>query len=270
MNSSNKKEKFKYKKKYGQNFIFDKNILKKIVSIADINDKTLVIEIGVGAGTLTSELLNKSKFLLGYEIDNELKETIDENLKEYNNYNIIYDDFLKRNLSLDTKKIKHENVVVVGNLPYYITTPIIEKIINDKIEPKQMVFMVQKEVANRFAAKINTKDYGSITVFLNYYFTIKKEFTVSKNVFFPIPKVDSAILSFKSKEKNMHVKNEKIFFKLVRDAFKQKRKNLRNNLKGYDLDKINQELLKHNKSLNCRAENITLEEFIKISNIINN
>ena len=126
--------------------------------------------------------------------------------------------------------------------------------------------MVQKEVADRFSAKPGSKDYNSLTIFLNYYFEVKKAFVVSRNVFYPKPNVDSAIVVFKKLENKLKVNNADKFFSLVKDAFKQKRKTLKNNLKGYDIEKIDNILKKYNKDINFRAENITIEEFINISN----
>ena len=156
--------------------------------------------------------------------------------------------------------------MVVANLPYYITTPIITKFIDEKVDVEKIIVMIQNEVADRFSAVPGTKSYNSLTIFLNYYFNIKKAFVVSRNVFYPRPNVDSAVVVFSKKNKNLEVQNEEFFFKLVKDAFVQKRKTLKNNLKGYDLDKINNTLKKFNKDTSFRAENITIEEFAAISN----
>ena len=156
--------------------------------------------------------------------------------------------------------------MVVANLPYYITTPIITKFIEEKVDVEKIIVMVQNEVADRFSAIPGTKSYNSLTIFLNYYFDIKKAFIVSRNVFYPKPNVDSAIVIFEKKDKKTMVKNEDMFFKLVRDAFVQKRKTLKNNLKGYDLEKIEKILNSFGKDINCRAENITINEFVEISN----
>lgn len=257
---------FIFKKKYGQNFLLDQNILDNIVKLCDISKDTLVIEIGVGSANLTRKLSNYTNKVLGYEIDKSLKKPLEEILTEYNNIDIIFDDFLSRNIKNDIKNYKYCDIVVAANLPYYITTPIITKFIEEKIEVKKMVLMVQNEVADRFSAKVKTKEYNSLTVFLNYYFNIKKAFVVSKNVFYPRPNVDSAVVVFEKKEEKMYVKDETLFFNIIRAAFKQKRKNIKNNLKNYNLDKIEITLKKYNKNLTCRAEEISLEEFIDISN----
>ena len=260
---------FIFKKKFGQNFLLDNNILNNIVSLGNIPDNTLVIEIGVGAAALTKKLSEKAKYVLGYEIDNTLETPLKEILKENDNVDIIYDDFLNRNIKDDIKKYDYDNLIVVANLPYYITTPIITKFIDDKVNVSKIVVMVQNEVADRFSAKVGTKSYNSLTIFLNYYFDIKKAFVVSKNVFYPKPNVDSAVVVFNSKEKKYKVDNEDLFFKLVKDAFKQKRKTLKNNLKEYNLELVEKVLKKYNKDITSRAEKITIEEFIEIANELN-
>ena len=253
-----------FKKKFGQNFLKDKNIITKIANVVETNKKDLIIEIGPGAGALTEELVKKSQ-LLAYEIDKDLEETLINKFKD-NNFNIIFDDLLKRNLKEDLSQIKYDKLYVIANLPYYITTPIINKIINEKINVQEMVLMVQKEVGERFSAKLGTKDYSSITIFLNYYFDIKKEFIVSRNSFYPAPNVDSIIISLRKKEKKYNVKNEEIFFKLIRDSFVQKRKTLKNNLKEYNFLEIGKILQENNLPLDVRAENVPIEVFVEISN----
>ena len=250
LNSNN----FVFKKKFGQNFLLDQNILNNIVKEADITKDTLVIEIGVGAAALTKKLSLKAKTVLGYEIDETLKEPLNVILNDFSNVDIIFDDFLNRCVKDDLKKYEYKTLMVVANLPYYITTPIITKFIEEQIDVEKIIVMVQNEVADRFSAKTGTKSYNSLTIFLNYYFDIKKAFVVSRNVFYPKPNVDSAVVTFT---------------KLVRDAFCQKRKTLKNNLKTYDLDKIDEVLKKYNKNITFRAENITMDEFIDISNNLN-
>lgn len=257
---------FKIKKKFGQNFITDVNIINKIVDSSNVDKNTFVIEIGPGIGSLTYKLVNKAKFVLCYEIDNDVESILKDNLKEYDNYEIIFDDFLKRDVLSDLKKYKYDKLMVIANLPYYITTPIIMKIIDDKINPDKMVFMVQKEVGDRFKALPGTKDYNSLSVYLNYYFDIKKVMDVSRNVFIPVPNVDSIVVCFDKKQDLMYVDNYEIFFKLVRDSFKFKRKTLKNNLKGYDLEVIDKVLNKNVHNLSDRAEVIPIEVFVEIAN----
>ena len=253
-----------FKKKFGRNFLQDKNIIRKIVEVAEPTKDDLVIEIGPGAGALTEELVKKSN-VLAYEIDKDLEETLN-NKFESNNIKIIFDDFLNRDIKKDLEETKYNKLYVIANLPYYITTPIINKIIEEKVPVEKMVLMVQKEVGERFSAAIGTKDYSSITVFLNYFFKIKKEFIVSKNCFYPKPNVDSIIISFSRKNNNYKINNEELFFKLIKDSFKQKRKTLKNNLKDYNFEKIEEVLLSNKLPADVRAENISLETFIEISN----
>lgn len=257
---------FNFKKKFGQNFLKDDSIPKKIVEHANILEDSLVIEIGPGAGALTKILGRKAKQVLCYEIDESLEDILDYELVDYDNVDIIFDDFLSRNVKKDIEKYNYSHLYVVANLPYYITTPIVTKIVEEGIDVDRIVIMIQKEVADRFAAKPKTKDYGSITVFLNYYFNIKKEFLVSRNCFVPKPNVDSIVISLTRKEVLLPLKNQELFFKLVRDSFHFKRKTLRNNLKGYDLEKIEVVLKQYNLDLSVRAEELPLEVFAEISN----
>ena len=255
---------FNFKKKYGQNFIVDKNIIHSIIKKSEIDKETLVIEIGSGAGALTVELGRNAKNVIAYEIDETLKPILEKNITP--NTEVIYADFLKRNISEDIKKYNYKKLYVIANLPYYITTPIIIKLIETKINFDKIVVMVQKEVGDRFKAKPKTKEYNSLSVFLNYYFNITKLLDVSRNVFMPKPNVDSIVVCFTKKENKIKVTNEERFFKLIRDSFKQKRKNLRNNLKEYNLEKISKTLSKYNLDLTVRAEALSIEIFADISN----
>lgn len=259
---------FNFKKKFGQNFIIDENIIKSIITKSDIDENTLVIEIGVGAGALTIGLSQFAKNVLCYEIDETLKQVLDVTLKNEKNVDIIYKDFLQADIKNDIKKYEYKKIYVIANLPYYITTPIIMRIIESKIDVDKIVVMVQKEVGDRFKASPNTKDYNSLSVFLNYYFDIKKLLDVSRNVFMPKPNVDSIVVEFKKKENIYKVKNEDFFFKLIRDSFVQKRKTIRNNLKEYNLDKIETVLKKHNFDLSVRAEQLPIEVFVELANYL--
>lgn len=262
-------ENFKFKKSFGQNFLQDQNIIKNIVNKTDILPNSLVIEVGPGSGALTKELANVSKNVLCYEIDTRLEETLDENLRDYHNIDIIYDDFLNRDIKNDIKNYNYDNIYFVANIPYYITTPIILKLIASKIDFKAITVMIQKEVAERFSAHVKTKDYSSITVFLNYYYDIEKLLEVSRNCFVPKPNVDSMVIALREKKEKYQVNNEDLFFKLIRDSFKFKRKNIRNNLKNYDLKKVEEVLKKHNHDLTSRAEELELIVFVDLANELN-
>ena len=257
---------FKFSKKFGQNFIVDENIINNIINKSMIDKDTLVIEIGPGAGSLTYKLALNSKNVIAYEIDESLKDILNYNLSGLSNVEIIYGDFLLRDVKKDLEKYEYKKLYVVANLPYYITTPIIVKLIEDELNVDKIVVMVQKEVGDRIKAKPNSKDYSSLSVFLNYYYDVFKIMDVSRNVFMPKPNVDSIVLEFVKKDDMLFVKDKTLFFKLIRDSFKQKRKNIRNNLKGYDLDVINDVLSKYGFDLNARAEQLSIEVFVSIAN----
>ena len=260
------KNEFHLKKKFGQNFIIDENIINSIINKAEIDKNTLVIEIGPGAGSLTNKLADTAKNVLCYEIDTTLEGILKENLDKYNNVDIIFNDFLKSNVIEDLKKYNYDKLYVVANLPYYITTPIIIKIIEDKIPVDKMCVMVQKEVGDRFKAVPGTKDYGSLSVFINYYFNVRKLLDVSKNVFIPKPNVDSIVVEFSKKENYIKANNEDLLFEIIKDSFTQKRKTIKNNLKNYNLEIVEQVLQKHNLDLSVRAESLNLNIFIDIAN----
>lgn len=257
---------FNLKKMFGQNFIIDENIIGNIISKSGIDKDTLVIEIGPGAGSLTYKLSEYAKNVLCYEIDTTLKDLLNDNLKGLNNVEIKFKDFLKSNPKEDIKKYNYKKLYVVANLPYYITTPIIMKFIEESVPVDKLVVMVQKEVGDRFKAVPKTKEYNSLSVYLNYYFDVKKLLDVSRNVFIPKPNVDSIVIEFTRRKNLIKLNNQSLFFRLVRDSFKQKRKNLRNNLKGYDLEQIEPILQKHNLDLTARAEQLPIEIFVEISN----
>ena len=255
--------KMKAKKNLGQNFLIDKNVITKINNSIGAKSDDLIIEIGPGMGALTKELKIKNAHLLCYEIDNDLKNYLEPLIDSKTK--IIWGDFLTCDILKAIENIKYHNLYIVGNLPYYITTPIIKRIIDLKLDIEEMVFMVQDEVADRFTAQPKSKDYGSITLFLKYYFELEKLFKVSKNSFNPVPKVESAVIMFKKRIKKPNVIEDK-YFKLIKDSFKYKRKTLKNNLNGYDFSKVKEILMKYNIEENVRAEEIPEEVFIDIAN----
>jgi len=248
----------KAKKSLGQNFLKEDTIINKIVSLLNVKEKDLIIEIGPGKGALTKKLVNLSAKLICVEIDKDMHPFLD-NL----NCQIIYEDIL----SLDLKSLanfkQYENIYVIGNLPYYITTPIMQKLIESNINIKEMIFMVQKEVAQRFTAKAGVSEYGYMSLYLNYYYDVFYEFTVESKYFLPEPKVDSAIIKLIKKHKRYNI-DEKKYFSFLKEAFALKRKTLKNNLKNYDWNKIVPILKAHNLDVNVRAEEISQEIFIEI------
>ena len=216
-------------------------------------------------GALTKELKTKQCSIICYEIDNDLK--IYLNALEDNKLKVIYKDILKSSIIDDIQDITYHNLFIVGNLPYYITTPIIKYLINLDLDITEMVFMVQNEVANRFTAKPNSKDYGSITLYLQYYFNVQKLFKVNRQSFNPVPKVESAIIRFSKRTNKLDVSKDK-YFKLINDSFKMKRKTLKNNLSNYDFKLISRILNKYGLDENVRAEALNEEIFVEIANNI--
>ena len=257
-----------FKKKYGQNFLKDINIVKKIVRVANVEGNSLVIEVGPGGAIMTRELAQVAKNVVAYEIDGELKNELYKRLAETNNVKIFFCDFLLSDLCKDLYNYKYDNLYFVSNVPYYITTPIIMKLIDQRLSFKKIVMMVQKEVGERLTTECGNRMYGALTVILNYHFTIKKEFVVSRREFVPQPNVDSVVVSFQPKENCLYLRDYSTFKKLVYDSFQFKRKTLRNNLKSYNLDKISSVLKEYGYDLNVRAEQLRLEVFVDMANII--
>lgn len=251
----------KFKKQYGQNFLMDKNILNKICESISPNKNDLIIEIGPGSGNLTKRLKEYEANLVCFEIDKSLDKYL--NLLEDDKTKIVYEDFMNVNLEEFVKNYNYENIYVIANIPYYITTPIIEKITFSNIKVKSLLLMVQKEVAGRLSSDNGNKEYGYITVLLNAFYDINKLFNVNRNSFYPVPNVDSAIIKLDSKECN--ILNFEKFNKLIKNAFRFKRKTLKNNLVGYDLDLINNILGEYGYSLSNRAEDIPVDVYINIS-----
>jgi len=259
---------FEFKKAFGQNFIHDDNIIKKIADSSLVDRDTLVIEIGPGAGSLSKMIVPMAKNAILYEIDTRLESTLNKVLGNFDNYEIVFNDFLLEDVNSRISKYDYKKLYVVANLPYYITTPIISKLIDDNILPDKIVIMVQKEVATRLSAKVGSKDYGSLTVLLNYYYNIKKLFDVSRNCFTPVPNVDSSIVCMDLKKDRLNLCDSSLFKRLVRDSFQFKRKNIRNNLAKYDLEKIEKVLKKYNFDLSVRAEALSLEIFVEMANCL--
>ena len=258
----------KFKKKFGQNFLKDVNIVKKIVKVAGIESKSLVFEVGPGGAIMTRELALVSDNVLAYEIDIDLKDELDKRIGDVDNINLLFQDFLNSDLCADVSKYDYDNLYFVSNVPYYITTPIIMKLIYSGLNFKKIVMMVQKEVGDRFSTTFGSRDYGSISVLLQYYFDVKKEFLVSRNQFIPVPNVDSVIFSFSQKKDKLPVFDLSFFEQVVRDSFQFKRKNLRNNLKKYDLDIVSEVLDRFGEDLSVRAEALSVDVFVELANAL--
>lgn len=262
----------KVKKKFGQNFLHDENILNKIATATDINNVN-IIEIGPGLGFLTKKLAPKAKKMISYEIDIEMVEYLNENFKEYQNLKIVNKDFLKVDLQQEiAKEFNNEQVILIANLPYYITTAILTKILEETNKVDTMIVMMQKEVALRITGKPSTKDYNSLSVLIQYFTDAKLLFNVSPNCFYPAPEVESSVIEVKRKEKITNPAiNLEFFLKFNRNIFAQRRKTLMNNLqnsykieKQIFIDALNELQL----PLTVRAENLTVDQIVNLANYI--
>lgn len=252
----------KAKKRYGQNFLIDNNIIKKITDEVSSSSSDLIIEIGPGKGALTKELKKKDSYIIAYEIDTDLVTTLEK--IENEKVKVIYKDILTTNIKEDINNINYSELYIVGNLPYYITTPIIEHIIKQNLVFKKFTIMVQKEVADRFMAKPKSKDYGYITLVLKYFFDTFKVCDVSKYSFNPVPKVESAVISFIPRVNKEKIDVDK-YFDFLKIIFRQKRKTLKNNVSNiYNWDKIIKVLAKYNISESCRAEELEEQVILDI------
>lgn len=256
-------EEIKFKKSLGQNFIFDKNLLNAIATDGEVGTDDVVLEVGAGAGTLTEILCKRASKVISYEIDKSLTERLNA-IKEANpNLTLCFEDFMQADLT--TLSIKPTRVV--ANIPYYITTPIIFKLIEQEF--KSILVLVQKEVALRFSAQPKTKDYGITSVILQSVFEVKVTRIVKKENFTPAPKVDSATVKF-TPHKKYKIANFEEFKKLIHLAFAMRRKTLVNNLKGkYDKILLENILKNLNYLPNVRPEEISVENYINLFNQLN-
>ncbi|HHX00491.1 MAG TPA: 16S rRNA (adenine(1518)-N(6)/adenine(1519)-N(6))-dimethyltransferase RsmA [Acholeplasmataceae bacterium] len=256
------------KKSFGQNFLIDENILRKIVNVSKITKEDGVIEIGPGIGALTEHLLKNAKKVLAYEIDTRMIEVLETELKDYDNLKIINEDVLKIDQVYDENYFKEcKRVVIVSNLPYYITTPIISKLLLNEPKIEEMYLMVQKEVGLRLSGKPKTKDYNALSVFMAYLSECRVEFDVSRNCFLPAPNVNSVVISIKRIEREITVNNESHFLKFIQNIFIQRRKTFVNNLsKAYKIDKekVMDILRRNGYKESLRSEELSLEEIYKL------
>lgn len=256
------------KKSFGQNFLIDENILRKIVNVSKITKEDGVIEIGPGIGALTEHLLINAKKVLAYEIDTRMIEVLEIELKDYDNLKIINEDVLKIDQVYDENYFKEcKRVVIVSNLPYYITTPIISKLLLNEPKIEEMYLMVQKEVGLRLSGKPKTKDYNALSVFMAYLSECRVEFDVSRNCFLPAPNVNSVVISIKRIEREITVNNESHFLKFIQNIFIQRRKTFVNNLsKSYKIDKekVMDILRRNGYKESLRSEELSLEEIYKL------
>ena len=263
---------FAFQKKFGQNFLIDSNILESIVSAADITNDDFVLEIGPGIGTMTQYLCEAARQVVAVEIDKMLIPILKDTLSEYDNVEVINQAVLKLDIkALAQEKNNGKPIKVVANLPYYITTPIIMGLFESKVPIESITIMVQKEVADRMQTGPGSKDYGALSLEVQYYADAKVQLNVSASCFMPRPNVDSAVIKLTAHEKPVVDVDETLMFKVIRASFNQRRKTLVNGLKNSsELDYTKEEIVQAIKAIgkeeNIRGEKLTLEEFAALSN----
>jgi 16S rRNA (adenine1518-N6/adenine1519-N6)-dimethyltransferase len=265
---------FSFKKSLGQNFLIDTNILRRIVDFSEVNENTGTIEIGPGIGALTEQLARSSKQVVAFEIDQRLLPILSDTLSPYDNVKIIHQDVLAADVQgvIDTEFTDINDIMVVANLPYYVTTPIIMKLLEEKLPIRGIVCMLQKEVADRISASPGTKDYGSLSIAVQYYTKAETVMIVPKTVFVPQPNVDSAVIRLTRRETPaVEVQNEDFFFQVTKASFAQRRKTILNNLTS-QLPEGKQKKEQVLAALDAagieptrRGETLSLKEFGKLS-----
>jgi len=263
------KHNFKFNKAYGQNFIFDTNLLRSIVDKVDVTGKT-VLEIGPGAGTLTAIIAEKASRVVAYEIDRNLQPILEENLSRFNNVEVVFGDIMKFDMSDIEDKLGND-YIMVANLPYYITTPIIFKFLENATRLQSMSIMVQKEVADRLVAKPNTKDYGAITASIDYRANASIIKNVNRNMFTPAPNVDSAIVKIDFDTSKYDIINTKILDDTIKSVFAMRRKTIENNLKfsfKISSELVNQIVSEAGLRSGLRGETLSTQELVTLANTI--
>lgn len=260
---------FRFNHNLGQNFITDKNLLDKIVELSGVDENDVVVEIGTGAGTLTRAIAEKAKKVYSFEVDRALKPVLDETLSGLDNVEVIFKDVLKMK-DKELIEIVGEKFKVVANIPYYITTALVMRFLEEDVHPSAITVMVQKEVADRFVAKPATEDYGAITMAISLYGDAKIVGQVDKSMFYPVPKVDSSIVRIDVYDKYAGV-NKKNVNKTIKCAFMMRRKTLLNNLTAVyhvQKDEAAKILESLNIDLKARGETLTLDQIIEISDLL--
>ncbi|MFO1441936.1 16S rRNA (adenine(1518)-N(6)/adenine(1519)-N(6))-dimethyltransferase RsmA [Bacillus sp. Bva_UNVM-123] len=268
---------FSFKKSLGQNFLIDTNILRRIVDFAELTEESAAIEIGPGIGALTEQLARRSKKVIAFEIDQRLLPILQETMAPYPNTTIIHHDVLKADVrqAIEDKLTNIKDIMVVANLPYYVTTPIIMKLLEEQLPIRGIVCMLQKEVADRISARPGTKDYGSLSIAIQYYTEAETVMIVPKTVFVPQPNVDSAVIRLtKRKEPAVAVKDESFFFQVIKASFAQRRKTILNNLtnqlpngkqkKDEILSALNEAVIDPSR----RGETLSIAEFARLSDCL--
>lgn len=260
---------FRFNHNLGQNFITDKNLLDKIVELSGVDENDVVVEIGTGAGTLTRAIAEKAKKVYSFEVDRALKSVLDETLSGLDNVEVIFKDVLKMK-DKELIEIVGEKFKVVANIPYYITTALVMRFLEEDVHPSAITVMVQKEVADRFVAKPATEDYGAITMAISLYGDAKIVGQVDKSMFYPVPKVDSSIVRIDVYDKYAGVDKKKVN-KTIKCAFMMRRKTLLNNLTAVypvQKDEAAKILESLNIDLKARGETLTLDQIIEISDLL--
>lgn len=260
---------FRFNHNLGQNFITDKNLLDKIVELSGVDENDVVVEIGTGAGTLTRAIAEKAKKVYSFEVDRALKPVLDETLSGLDNVEVIFKDVLKMK-DKELIEIVGEKFKVVANIPYYITTALVMRFLEEDVHPSAITVMVQKEVADRFVAKPATEDYGAITMAISLYGDANIVGQVDKSMFYPVPKVDSSIVRIDVYDKYAGV-NKKNVNKTIKCAFMMRRKTLLNNLTAVypvQKDEAAKILESLNIDLKARGETLTLDQIIEISDLL--
>ncbi len=260
-------------KNLGQNFLIDDETVAGIVEAASVSKEDLIIEIGPGLGTLTKELLERAGKVICIELDKRMIEILEDRFSMYDNFKVINEDVLKVNLKDIIQKEKIKKTKIVANLPYYITTPIIMKLLEDKLDIETITVMIQKEVADRLVTEPGTGDTGAITYAIHYYTNPKRILEVPNTSFIPSPKVNSTVVKLNIlKTPSIEVKNEKQLFDIIKTAFMQKRKTLVNAIANSDKygskEQVEKTLQKLEIDLKIRPEKMSLEQFAKLSNLI--
>ena len=268
------KHNFKFSKSLGQNFLIDTNVIDRILEGARVKEGDYVIEVGPGIGTLTKEMGRTAEKVVAIEIDKTLIPILEETLADFPNIEVINQDILKVDVQeLVKEKLNGGPVKLVANLPYYITTPIVMKFLEEDIPVTDIVVMVQKEVADRMNAQPNTKDYGALSVAVQYYCDTEIVAKAPRHMFMPQPNVDSTVIGLHVREEQIyHVDNEDIFFKTVKASFGQRRKTLLNSLGGLGFlnkEQIKQALQEANIDEKRRGETLSIEEFASLANAVN-
>lgn len=256
-------------KKLGQNFLINESIIYDIVKKANVTKEDVVIEIGPGLGSLTKELINNAKKVIAIELDPNMIDILKSRFGIFDNFEVIYGDVLK--IDLEELIKGYDSVKVVANLPYYITTPIIMKLLEDRLKIKSITVMVQKEVGERICATHKDKEYGAITVSVQYYSEPQIIIDVPKENFLPAPEVDSCVIRLDMREKPpFSLKDEKLFFRLVKGAFTQRRKTINNSLtcSGKSKEEIMAALNKLGIDSKLRAENLSIQQYADIANTL--